>query len=81
MKKTILFVGAALFAATSMMSCKKDYTCQCKKTYTSGSGSSTQNYSVYTYTDTRKRAEDRCNENTATGADLGGNYAINCAIE
>ena len=81
MKKTILFAGAALFAATTMMSCKKDYTCKCTKTYTSGSGSSTSNYSVYTYKDTRKRAEDRCNENDATSSDLGGNYTINCAIE
>ena len=81
MKKTILFLGAVIFTATTMVSCKKDYTCQCTKTYTSGSGSSTNNDSVYTYTDTRKRAEDRCNENTATGSDLGGNYSINCAIE
>jgi hypothetical protein len=81
MKKTILFAGALLFAATSMVSCKKDYTCECSKTYTSGSGSSTSNYSVYTYRDSRKRAEDRCNANEATGSDLGGNYSINCQIQ
>lgn len=81
MKNTILLVGALLFAATSMVSCKKDYTCQCSKTYTSGSGTTTQNYSIYTYKDNRKRAEDRCNDNTATGTDLGGNYSINCEIK
>ncbi|MGZ4035018.1 MAG: hypothetical protein ACXVPU_04380 [Bacteroidia bacterium] len=81
MKNTILFAGAFLFAATTMVSCKKDYTCQCTKTYTSGSGSSTQNYSIYTYKDTRTRAESRCNANDATGADLSGNYSINCAIQ
>jgi hypothetical protein len=81
MKNAILAAGAFLFIGTSMVSCKKDYRCQCTKTYTDGTGSSTQNYSVYTYDDTRRRAEERCNANTATGADLGGNYAINCEIE
>jgi len=81
MKNTILLAGALLFVGTSMVSCKKDYTCKCSKTYTTGSGSSTSNYSVYTYKDTRKRAEDRCNDNTTTGSDLGGNYSINCDIQ
>ena len=81
MKNSILFAGALLFVGTSMVSCKKDYTCKCSKTYTTGSGSSTSNYSVYTYDDTRKRAEDRCNENTSTGSDLGGNYSVNCEIQ
>ena len=81
MKNSILFAGALLLMGTSMMSCKKDYRCQCTKTYTSGSGSSTQNYSVYTYSDTRKRAEDRCNADDATGTDLGGDYSVNCQIQ
>jgi hypothetical protein len=80
MKNTILLAGAFLFA-TTMVSCKKNYTCQCTKTYTTGSGSSTQNYSVYTYNDSRKRAEDRCNANDATGADLYGDYSVNCSIQ
>ena len=81
MKNAILFAGALLFMGTTMMSCKKNYTCQCSKTYTTGSGSSTQNSSVYTYDDTRKRAEDRCNANTTSGTDLGGNYSVNCQIQ
>jgi len=81
MKKTILFAGGLLFVVTSMMSCKKDYTCKCSKTYTSGSGSTTNDYSVYTYKDTRTKAEKRCNENTNSGTDLGGNYSINCEIK
>ena len=81
MKRSILGVAALLFIGTSMVSCKKDYRCQCTKTYTSGSGSSTSNYSVYTYDDTRRRAEERCNDNTSTGTDFGGNYSVNCAIE
>ena len=81
MKKSILFACALLFVGTSMVSCKKDYTCKCSKTYTSGSGTSTSNHSVFTYDDTRKRAEDRCNENSSTGSDLGGNYTVNCDIQ
>jgi hypothetical protein len=81
MKNSILVAGALLFMGTSMVSCKKDYTCRCQKTYTTGSGSSTENYSIYTYDDTRKRAEDRCNDNTATGTDLGGTYSVNCEIQ
>lgn len=64
-----------------MMSCKKDYTCNCSKTYTSGDGSSTSNYSVYTFKDTRARAEKRCNDNSETGSDFGGDYSINCQIQ
>ncbi len=81
MKKTILLAGVVLLAAASMVSCKKDYTCQCSKTYTSGSGTTTQKYSVYTYKDSRKRANDRCNANDTQGTDLGGNYTVNCEIQ
>jgi hypothetical protein len=62
-------------------SCKKDYVCKCSKTYTSGSGSSTKDYSVYTFKENRNRAEERCNENAASDTDLGGNYSVNCQIQ
>jgi hypothetical protein len=81
MKKITLLTAAVLLIATSITSCKKDYTCTCSKTYTSGSSSSTADYSVYTYKDTRKRAEDRCNDNTETGTDVFGNYSINCELK
>ncbi len=80
-KKTMLAAGVLLFVATSLSSCKKDYKCSCTKTYTSGTTTTTKDYSVYTYKDNRSRAETRCNENTSTGSDFGGNYAINCEIE
>jgi hypothetical protein len=72
-----------LFALTSvsMISCKKDYICKCSKTYTSGTGTNTNDYSQYTYTENRKRAEDRCNDNVKSGSDLFGNYSINCQIQ
>lgn len=81
MKKAILLAGVLFVVGTTMVSCKKDYTCKCSKTYTTGNGTTTKDYSVYTYKDTRNRAETRCNENTNTGTDLGGNYSINCAIQ
>ena len=80
MKKLILAAGIfVMMAATT--SCKKDYVCKCSKTYTSGSGTSTSDYSRFTYKENRKRAEDRCNENVATGSDLWGDYSINCGIQ
>jgi hypothetical protein len=81
MKKIILLAGSLLMLGSLTTSCKKDYVCKCSKTYTSGTGSSTNDYSVYTYKDSRNRAEDRCNENTKSGSDFGGNYSVNCQIQ
>lgn len=81
MKKTILLAGALLTICISMGSCKKDYICECSKTYTNTTSSTTRDYSIYTYTDTRARAENRCNANSSTGADFAGEYSINCQIK
>jgi hypothetical protein len=80
MKKSILSV-LAIVSVLSFSSCKKDYVCKCSKTYTSGSGSYTQNYSTYTYRDTRTDAESRCNANRDSGTDLYGDYSVNCQIQ
>ncbi|MDQ3192912.1 MAG: hypothetical protein M3Q58_15075 [Bacteroidota bacterium] len=81
MKNQILLAGAMFLVIATMGSCKKEYTCKCSKTYTTGSGSSTNDYSVYTYKDDRVRAEERCNENTSSGSDIWGDYSINCQIQ
>jgi len=81
MKSKILLAIFLFSAATTLISCKKDYTCKCSKTYSSGSGSTTLNYSEYLYKENRKRAEDRCNENTKSGSDLFGEFSINCQIQ
>lgn len=81
MKKIILLAGVLLAVGTTVTSCKKDYKCQCSKTYTSGTGTTTNDYSVYTYKDTRDRAESRCNANTDSGTDFWGDYSINCQIQ
>lgn len=80
MKKLIIAAGVLLCIGTTT-SCKKDYVCKCSKTYTSGTGTSTRDYSTYTYKENRKRAEDRCNENTNSGNDFFGEYSINCQIQ
>ena len=81
MKKTILLAGLLFTIGTSMVSCKKDYVCKCSKTYTTGTGSSTSDFSDYTYKDSRTNAESRCNANEKTGSDIGGDYSINCQIQ
>lgn len=81
MKKTILIAAVLLAIASSVASCKKDYVCKCTKTYTGNTTSVSSDYSQYTYKDTRKRAEDRCNENADSGSDFFGDYSVNCQIQ
>ena len=81
MKKIILSALVLLAVGTTLTSCKKDYKCECSKTYTTGTGLTTEDYSVYTYKDNLKRATDRCNANESTGSDFDGDYAINCEIK
>ncbi|MDI1354077.1 MAG: hypothetical protein PSX36_04120 [bacterium] len=81
MKKAIVLIGASIVISISASSCKKDYRCECTKTYTSGTGSTTTNYSAFTYKDNLKRATDRCKANDDSGKDFFGNYSINCEIK
>ena len=81
MKKIMLSIITLASLSTVFTSCKKDYVCECSKTYTSGSGSTTNDYSKYTYKDTRTNAESRCNANNDSGNDFFGNYSINCQIK
>ncbi len=79
--KKIIFVAAVAFGVTTLFSCKKDYNCECQKIYTGSGGSATVNDGVYTYKDSRARAEDRCNAQETTGSDLGGDYSRECQIK
>lgn len=82
MKRRILLVAVvALGATTTMVSCKKEYSCQCKKTYTKNGGSVTIDDNVYTYKDTRVKAEKRCNDNEGQGSDIGGDFTRDCEIK
>ncbi|MES2838018.1 MAG: hypothetical protein V4667_10880 [Bacteroidota bacterium] len=81
MKKLILFAAVLFTSSSFLMSCKKDYTCACSKTYTSGTGTSTSDYSVYTYRENLKTADDRCAANETTSSDKDGSYTINCVLK
>ena len=81
MKNVVLLSGTMLIVATSLMSCKKDYSCECTKTYTSGNTSISQKQSVIVYKETKKRATQRCSDNESSGTDLAGNYTVNCDIK
>lgn len=82
MKRRILLVAiVALGATTTMVSCKKDYSCKCQKTYTKSSGSVTLDDGIYTYKDTRVKAEKRCNDQEGQGNDIGGDYTRDCEIQ
>ncbi|MES2592643.1 MAG: hypothetical protein V4608_12230 [Bacteroidota bacterium] len=80
MKNIVLAVVVAM-GLTTMVSCKKDYNCECQKIYTGTGGSTTVNDGIYTYKDSRTRAEDRCNAEEKTGTDLGGDYSRECQIK
>ncbi len=81
MKKITFLALVLALGATSMESCKKDYECKCQKIYTTSTGSTTIDDGVYTYDDTRKRAEDKCNNQESTGSDLQGSYSRECNIQ
>ncbi len=81
MKKSILVMGLAI-VATTMFSCKKEYTCECQKIYTDSDGSTrTVNDGSYIFKDNEARADDKCNDLETTGNDvIGGDYSRECHI-
>lgn len=79
MKKSAIIALLAI-SLTAMTSCKKEYYCECKKVYTGSSSSSSYDDDVYTFNDTRTRAQSRCNDEEKTGTDLGGSYSRECEI-
>lgn len=79
MKKSIIAI-AALFTL-SLVSCKKNYVCECTITRTGSSSSTTSADGNYTFKDTRVRAESRCNAEEGSGTDIYGNYTRDCQIK
>jgi hypothetical protein len=80
-RRVLIAVVLALGATTTMVSCKKDYTCKCSKTYTKSGGSVTLDDGIYTYKDTRVKAEKRCSDQESQGNDIGGDYTRDCEIQ
>lgn len=79
MKSKVLVIALAL-VATSMFSCKKDYTCKCQKIYATSTGSESVDDGSYIFKDNEARASDQCNKQEGTGTDLRGDYSRQCDI-
>jgi hypothetical protein len=80
MKNKMILIGLAI-VATTMFSCKKDYTCKCSKIYVTSSGSRSVDDGTYIFKDNEVRAQDRCNQQETTGSDISGNYSRQCDIQ
>ena len=76
MKIKFMFVALAI-VATTMTSCKKDYTCKCQRTYTGNNGSLTVDDGNYTFKDNKVKAASRCNDQETTTSD----YVRSCSIQ
>jgi hypothetical protein len=79
MKNKMILVGLAI-VATTMFSCKKEYTCKCSKIYTTSNGSVSVEDGSYILKDNEVRAADQCNKEESTGTDALGNYSRQCDI-
>jgi hypothetical protein len=79
MKKIVL--TTAVLLTLGLASCKKDYSCECKITRTSGGNTLTTVDETYTFKDNRARAESRCNDQEGTGNDAFGDYTRDCEIK
>ena len=79
MKKVVF--ALVVLSGFTLASCKKDYTCECKKIHTDDEGNSvTSSDGSYSFKDSRVRAEERCNELEMTGTDILGDYTRECDI-
>ena len=68
MKKLVLSIAALALVATTMTSCKKEYTCECTVLGISGSE---------TYAKMKKAdAEDKCNKSNTAASALGGSCKL-----
>mgnify|MGYP007080448291 CR=1 FL=1 len=79
MKNKMVLIGLAI-VATTMFSCKKDYTCKCSKIYNYDSGSVSVDDGTYIFRDNQARAADQCNKQESTGSDILGGYSRQCDI-
>lgn len=76
-----LAIATIAFIALSLASCKKDYTCECNKVRTSNGNTLSTHDEDYKFTDSRTRAESKCNDQEKTGSDALGDYSRECQIK
>lgn len=58
--KKILYIGILVFGATSLTSCVKDFTCQCKISFSGKPGLPEPYIREYSLANTLKEAEQEC---------------------
>jgi hypothetical protein len=83
MKKIIFFLGSALLIG-SMLSCTKDYTCECTETTTvNGEVDEADNYSFQIIGASKRQAEFNCisEEEKFTLGDYKENYVRKCDLK
>ena len=79
MKK--VFFSVLVLSGFTLASCKKDYTCECRKIRTDDDGNTvSESDGTYSFKDSRARAEDRCNDLEESGTDILGSYTRECDI-
>jgi hypothetical protein len=77
-----IITAAALLLTFGLTSCKKDFTCECKKIRTDDNGNTISTVdNNYTFKDTRVKAEDKCQDQEGTGSDGLGDYTRECEIK
>jgi len=74
MKKVLLVAAVAAFAMTS---CKKEYTCECTTSSSTGSTSSSVKFDKMK----KKDAEKKCDEGDATFSFFGETVTSECKIK
>jgi len=81
LKANVLCGSVFLIILFLAPSCRKDFRCACSKVYKSNTGSNVRDYSVKTYRDTRKAADEKCEAQASSGVDETDNYSLSCEIE
>lgn len=82
MKKLIIVLASLTALSISFSSCRKDYVCECRKTYTRSNGTTiSESDGLYTFNDTKPRAADRCTQQEESGTDLSGSYVRDCELK
>lgn len=80
--KTSIVLTAFVVLVCVTTSCKKDYVCECKRTYTGSSSTTTTDDGSYTFKDSKVRARERCNKQEGTGSTpILGDYTRDCEIK
>ncbi len=72
MKKIVLSIAALALVATTMTSCKKEYTCECTATVLGFTTTASS-----TIKDTKKKAKEACEKGNASAA----GSSVSCKIK